>query len=291
MRRSAATIVELVTVVAILGLLTALLLPALQNARETARLAQCRNNLKQLSIAFQLHHGFHRTLPPSRIAKQHPTWAYLILPHLELNNLLWDGATRQSMYEMPLDLRTFVVAQYICPSRERDSPVVTLKADKVHFFPDRLEYAGSVSDYGGCRGARVEGESYAGLGVLRENGAVVHGVYDQFPENSQRITGWQGRIGHAMIEDGASRTLMLGELSFRRANRSHAFNGDQPPAEWLGIKDPFVLNRDENGFGSDHPATILFALCDGGVRGLHHDISPIVCNALATRAGGEHVAD
>lgn len=290
-RRTAMTLLELLIVIGILGMLMTLLLPAVQSARESARLSQCRSNLKELGLAVHLHYDMHKTLPPSRIAKQHPTWAYLLLPYLGLGNLAWEGATKQSMYEMPLEMRTFVVPHYICPSRERDTPIVTLKADRVHFFPDRLEYEGSVSDYGGCRGARVEGENYTGLGVLRENGAVVHGIYDQFPENAQQITGWRGRIHHSMVEDGTSYTLIFGELSFRRASRSHAFNGDQPPVDWLGIKDPLVLNRDENGFGSDHPAVILFALCDGSVRGLQPETSPTVCNALATRAGGEHASD
>ena len=47
------TLVELLVVIAIIGLLVALLMPAIQAARESARQAQCRNNLKQIALSFQ----------------------------------------------------------------------------------------------------------------------------------------------------------------------------------------------------------------------------------------------
>jgi prepilin-type N-terminal cleavage/methylation domain-containing protein/prepilin-type processing-associated H-X9-DG protein len=90
------TLVELLVVIAIIGILIALLLPAIQAARETARITQCKNNLKQIGLAFQTHHSTYKQFPtggwgwnwtgdPDRgQGKTQPGgWAYNILPFME----------------------------------------------------------------------------------------------------------------------------------------------------------------------------------------------------------------
>jgi prepilin-type N-terminal cleavage/methylation domain-containing protein len=93
------TLVELLVVIAIIGALIALLLPAVQNARESARRTQCLNNLKQTSIALQNHHAARNHLPSAAVSKSYPKderhphsfyrWSALaqLLPYMEQESL------------------------------------------------------------------------------------------------------------------------------------------------------------------------------------------------------------
>ncbi len=85
-RRCGFTLIELLVVIAIIATLIALLLPAVQQAREAARRTQCRNNLKQLSLALHNYHTTHDTLPFGW--NTHGTgWSAMILPEIEQRNL------------------------------------------------------------------------------------------------------------------------------------------------------------------------------------------------------------
>lgn len=103
------------------GILVALLLPAVQAAREAARRTQCANNLKQIGLAMHNYHDANGALPPAYLAdangKPMHSWRVLILPYLEQaplysrydQNQAWDSdANRQLLGQMP--------ATYQCPS-------------------------------------------------------------------------------------------------------------------------------------------------------------------------------
>ncbi|MFM8704132.1 MAG: type II secretion system protein, partial [Planctomycetia bacterium] len=81
--RKAFTIVELLTVVAIIGVLIGLLLPAVQKARESARLASCKNNLKQIGGALHGHLSARGTFPAGGRNCDRGSWWYEILPFIE----------------------------------------------------------------------------------------------------------------------------------------------------------------------------------------------------------------
>lgn len=95
--RPAFTLIELLVVIAIISVLIALLLPAVQQAREATRRSSCKNNLKQLALALHNYESVHRLLPPGYLHKFDPagsaanhmgfSWGTMILPALEQTNL------------------------------------------------------------------------------------------------------------------------------------------------------------------------------------------------------------
>jgi prepilin-type N-terminal cleavage/methylation domain-containing protein len=96
--RQGFSLIELLAVMAIIGVLIGLLMPAVQATRESASRTQCANNLKQIGLALHMYHDQHQRLPPSRIKMgpngitgEGPSWAWLILPYLEQETLykLW----------------------------------------------------------------------------------------------------------------------------------------------------------------------------------------------------------
>ena len=83
--RCAFTLVELLVVIAIIAIPIALLLPAVQAAREAARRTQCANHLKQLGLAVHNFHDAQGAIVPAGLTfRGHATWLVLILPYIEM---------------------------------------------------------------------------------------------------------------------------------------------------------------------------------------------------------------
>ena len=128
-RRLAFTLVEILVVIAIVGVLVALLLPAAQAARESARRAQCANKLRQLGLALLDHHDAQGSFPAGVISRSenfqdgdHSGFVAL-LPHLEQRGL-HDAYDRESTWRSPqnLALAQTSVAVLQCPSSPSEVP-------------------------------------------------------------------------------------------------------------------------------------------------------------------------
>jgi prepilin-type N-terminal cleavage/methylation domain-containing protein/prepilin-type processing-associated H-X9-DG protein len=129
------TLVELLIVIAIVGILIALLLPAVQQARGTARRMQCASNLKQLALATLNHEENTGMLPRSGLvedkklpsgSREYPvfdqrsgkmlSWAVLLLPYLEESSLFDQFDLTRTALEQSLEPQQEQVAAYMCPS-------------------------------------------------------------------------------------------------------------------------------------------------------------------------------
>src|SRR5262249_47618540 len=131
--RAGMTLVELLVVVAIIGMLTAIMLPAVNAARESGRATVCKNNLRQIALAALLHENSHGYFPsggwggawapvPGRVGPSQPGgWAYALLSYLERNDLAElgrDDPDAQREAKVARLLQT-PIAVFNCPSRRR----------------------------------------------------------------------------------------------------------------------------------------------------------------------------
>jgi prepilin-type N-terminal cleavage/methylation domain-containing protein len=288
-RRTAFTLVELLVVVAIIGVLVALLLPAVQAARESARRTQCNNNLRQIGLAFQNHHDTLQILPdggenwdpinyprsmvngtPGVAPNQNWGWGYQILPYVE-QSAVWSEAK-------DADVRGATIKNYFCPSRRKAMRIIV---GNPAIPCGMIDYVGN----GGTEAfqAPVQSQIVNGIGVDIPGAAVGNGTDGvvvrrpgTYPNRSQSL-----RL--AMITDGTSNTLLAGEKRLRPENlgkaQPHDDQGftsgwDRDEICWGNIP-PDIDRRLQDGFyqfGSPHPAAFNSVFCDGSVHNIRYNI-------------------
>jgi prepilin-type N-terminal cleavage/methylation domain-containing protein len=316
------TLVELLVVIAIIGILIALLLPAVQAAREAARAKQCQNNLKQLALAFQMHHDSYGRFPsggwgyewapdPDRgTGEEQPgSWAYSLLKFHEQSNLSQLGAggsAAQKQQAIKTILETPLPIHY-CPSR-RSAEAYRVDG-AIWFVKTPIGSAtlteGARMDYAANAGAPIDfarnpnsGNIGYGPGPANLAAAATYAWPD--PTKVTGIVHVRSTVRLAEITDGTSNTYLVGE---KWVNPQHYEDGkdlgdDQGPyvsderdnvrwaqTGWLPVQDRAGVDWSWQ-FGSAHPTVWNMAFCDGSVQRLNYDMDIRVHVFLADRRDG-----
>ncbi len=288
------TLVELLVVMAVIAVLIALLLPAVQQAREAARLVQCRNNLKQMGLALHNYASIHGLFPPSSTSQidfgvwsPQPTqyhlhsWTSLLLPLMEQTNLEAKINYNVSALD-PLNatVAATIIPTYRCP---------TYSGPSYSRSPMYLALGGKYA----IRNYAAMGGTTVGKFYQHPDGAF-------FARSSTRIE---------EITDGSSTTIFIVETrepdamvwidGGTAAVTAHAYNEANPPDysyPQVGINDTPYFNVINNqgidslyGPSSQHPAGVAHLFGDGSVRVLSESISTPLYDALVTIRGGEKV--
>ena len=297
--RRAMTLMEVLVVISIIGMLMALLLPAVQASRESGRRTQCQNNLHQLSLAV---HGFQSArgrFPPGQFGgtfgygpNSHAwSWEAQVLPLLERKDVYELGHVRDATLANSI-ATSQQISIFLCPSAGANGP----RIDAGNLFG----LAVGPATYKAVSGANWGDDDTQPVNVQiatdwRNKGA--NGSYDGL-DNGDGVmfrSDYQNPRLIAQIRDGTSRTFLLGEdvpdennwVSWPYANNAYGTcaippnNTKYPPGNW------------ENtwSFRSQHPGGLNFAMADGSVRWVSDSIALPVYRALATINGHEVFGD
>ena len=294
--RRAFTLIELLVVISIIGLLTALILPAVQSAREAGRRSQCTNNLRQVGIALQSYHEAQRTFPcggyeirgtykpgwESLPAKERErwtapeareyAWSMMLLPQLERADL-YAAIDRSKAYDDKANWEAarMIIPVYLCPSGANKGTMTTPfgAADK-EFQCARLHYGGIYSESlnfpGRTTPRQVEPSGMGPKGIM---------VYSKSYSIDQ-------------VTDGLSNTLICAEDTLfydgNWINARNVFSQDYI------INDPANKGK-QNTMAGEHIGGVMGLCADGSVHFLANETENKILSAICTRALGEIVTN
>jgi prepilin-type N-terminal cleavage/methylation domain-containing protein/prepilin-type processing-associated H-X9-DG protein len=307
-RKRGFTLVELLVVITIIGILIALLLPAVQAAREAARRLQCTNNLKQMALGALTHEETHHSFPAGgycNLASDGSFWApdpdlgfgvgtyngwfFNLLPYIEQQALHDFGAGLSASAKKPLFARReqTLLTTMVCPSRR----AMVL----------RPVYKGRT--WSNCdpftKSAKCDYAANAGTNDSPESDYYTPDV----PSKNTGICYFKSLIRVSDITDGLSNTYFAGEKSLcpdYYEEDGPTTDGGDDDTMYVGcnrdsVRSTYVgytLFPDTPGyptstqFGSAHTTTFNMAFCDGSVQSISYTIDKDVHANLGNRKDG-----
>jgi len=284
----------LLVVIAIIGILIALLLPAVQAAREAARRCSCSNNFKQVGLAMHLYHDSNRCLPAGWSA-WHPTtgqpywlgrpgwgWGSIILPFIEQENVTKSLIHREVPMTDPLnqEARVTPIPTYRCPSDVGEKTFILPPGP-----PPTPNYAT------GYTATELATANCVGNFGTTPMDTSCGGIADGVGDGCMMFQRW---FRFADITDGLSETFLIGERRTKGCPSTWmgVFAGGAHAAGRVVAVATVPPNSDSGNhymfnFSSFHPTGTNFLSADGSARLIAETIEKSVYLALCTRATGD----